>query len=194
MSEELARGLWGMGYGVWERRGCCLARCNCGRHVALWHLLNKRKIAAILYKFEPSGPRRVPRLSEGFWGPALVRPQLDRSSLHSGPSAAMRSPCVCHAKSVVNCVALKSTHATCDSAPFQPICMGGDLGPRGGVLCRICKGFQRSILTLIDVAKWCVCLSALRSGTGTARCLRYDYYAHCDRLSVFGTLLKDRIY
>lgn len=24
----------------------------------------------------------------------------------------MRSPCVCHAKSVVNCVALKSTHAT----------------------------------------------------------------------------------
>lgn len=36
----------------------------------------------------------------------------------------VRSPCVCHAKSVVNCVALKSTHATCsNSAPFQPICM-----------------------------------------------------------------------
>lgn len=94
----------------------------------------------------------------------------------------MRSPCVCHAKSVVNCVALKSTHATCsNSAPFQPICMRKSVeqskGSEGGKVRSPLENVQkisalyfdldrcRQLVRVCVCAKLAVCVSAVQSGT-----------------------------
>jgi len=100
-------------------------------------LLNKKKIAAILYKFLRLAGKIV-----GFvvpMSPGLFLFWFWFFSDFPPEATAMRSPCVCHAKSVVNCVALKSTHGCKDAD-----CRAANL--HVGAHCA--KGIVRSILTL----------------------------------------------